>query len=96
MLNDCYKYAASAINAKGQPFHSEPLLMALLLSQHKIIDWFSKQISKHESLVNKEVEESKQEQEDLEKIQMITLERMDEEFIMLMIISKTATHQLIL
>jgi hypothetical protein len=33
MLNDCYKYAASAINAKGQLFPAEPLLMALLLSQ---------------------------------------------------------------
>jgi hypothetical protein len=33
MLNDCYKYAA-AINAKGQPFPAEPLIMALLLSQH--------------------------------------------------------------
>jgi hypothetical protein len=33
MINDCYKYAA-AINAKGQPFPTEPLIMALLLSQH--------------------------------------------------------------
>ena len=39
MLNDCYKYAA-AINAKGQPFPTEPLIMALLLSQHKMIDLF--------------------------------------------------------
>jgi hypothetical protein len=38
MLNDCYKYA-TAINAKGQPFPAEPLIMALLLSQHKMIDW---------------------------------------------------------
>jgi hypothetical protein len=30
MLNDCYKYA-DAINAKGQPFRVEPLIMALLL-----------------------------------------------------------------
>ena len=63
MLNDCYKYA-TAINAKGQPFPSEPLIMALLLlsQQHKIIDWLiAKQISKYESLdVNnkKEVKES--------------------------------------
>ena len=47
MLNDCYKYAA-AINAKGQPFPAEPLIMALLLSQHKMIDWLTKLISKHE------------------------------------------------
>jgi hypothetical protein len=33
MLNDCYKYAA-AINAKGQPFPAEPLIMALLLLQY--------------------------------------------------------------
>ena len=52
MLNDCYKYA-TAINAKGQPFPTEPLLMALLLlSQHKMIDWLTKQISKYESLDN--------------------------------------------
>jgi hypothetical protein len=59
ILNDCYKYAA-AINAKGEPFPAEPLIMALLLSQHKLIDWLTKQISKYESLVNnkKEVKES--------------------------------------
>jgi hypothetical protein len=39
ILNDCYKYA-TAINAKGQPFPTEPLIMALLLSQHKMIDLF--------------------------------------------------------
>jgi hypothetical protein len=64
MLNDCYKYSA-AINAKGEPFPGEPLLMALLLSQHKMIDWLTKQISKYELLVNngkkEEVKESKQE-----------------------------------
>jgi hypothetical protein len=40
MLNDCYKYA-SAVNAKGEPFPSEPLIMALLFSQHKIIEWLT-------------------------------------------------------
>jgi hypothetical protein len=67
MINDCYKYA-TAINAKGQPFPTEPLIMALLLLQHKMIDWLTKQISKHESLDNnnKEVERSKErEQEEL-------------------------------
>jgi hypothetical protein len=64
MLNDCYNYAA-AINAKGQPFPTEPLIMALLLSQHKMIDWLTKQISKHESLDNnnKEVKQFKQQEE---------------------------------
>ena len=56
MLNDCYKYAA-AINAKGKP-----LLMALLLSQHKVINRLTEMISKQKSLDsnNKEVKESKE------------------------------------
>jgi hypothetical protein len=63
MINDCCKYAA-AINAKGQPFPSEPLIMTLLLSQHKMIDWITKQISKHVSLDNnKEVKHYKQQEE---------------------------------
>jgi hypothetical protein len=46
--------------------------MALLLSQHKMIDWLTKQISKYESLDNsnnnKEVKRSKErEQEDLDR-----------------------------
>ena len=41
-----------ASNANGQPFPTEPLIMALLHSQHKMIDWLTKQISKHESPVN--------------------------------------------
>ncbi len=67
MLNDCYKYSA-AINAKGKPFPSEQLIMdLLLLSQHKMIDWLTKQISKHESLDNnnKEVKQSKQQEQNL-------------------------------
>jgi hypothetical protein len=44
MSNDCYKYA-SAVNAKGEPFPSEPLIMALLFSQHKIIEWLTEKIS---------------------------------------------------
>ena|SRR5215204_5114203 len=43
MLNDCQKYAL-AINAKETPFPTEPLIMALLLSQHKMIGWLSEQI----------------------------------------------------
>ena len=46
MLNDCEKYAM-AINAKGTPFPTEPLIMALLLTQHKIISWLSEQVSKY-------------------------------------------------
>jgi hypothetical protein len=60
ILNDCYKYVV-AINAKGQPFPSELLIMALLLlPQHKMIYWLTKQFSKQESLVNNNnVNESK-------------------------------------
>jgi hypothetical protein len=38
MLEKCQKYSL-AINAKGKPFPSEPLIMALLLEQHKMINW---------------------------------------------------------
>ena len=43
MLNDCQKYTL-AINAKETPFLTEPLIMALLLSQHKMITWLSKHV----------------------------------------------------
>ena len=58
MLKDCYEYAA-AINAKCQRFPTEPLLMALLFLQDKMINWLTKQISKHElNNNNKEVKNS--------------------------------------
>jgi hypothetical protein len=43
MLSDCYKYA-NAINAKGELFPTDSLLMSLLLSQQKMIDWLSAQV----------------------------------------------------
>jgi hypothetical protein len=43
MLEKCHKYAV-AINAKGRPFPSESLIMALLLEQHKIINWLQNKI----------------------------------------------------
>ena len=43
MLSDCYKYA-NAINTKGEPFPTDSLLMSLLLSQQKMIDWLSAQV----------------------------------------------------
>ena len=43
MLNDCQKYAL-AINAKETPFPTEPLIMALLLTRHKMIKWLSGRI----------------------------------------------------
>ena len=42
-------------NAKREPFPAEPLVMALLLSQHKMIDWLSKQISKYKLPINNNV-----------------------------------------
>ena len=48
MLNDCYKYA-KAINAKEKepfPNTTESLIMALLLSQHKMIEWLKDRVSK--------------------------------------------------
>jgi hypothetical protein len=42
MLSDCYRYT-NAINAKGEPFPTDSLLMSLLLSQQKMIDWLSSQ-----------------------------------------------------
>jgi hypothetical protein len=43
MLQRCQKYSV-AINAKGKPFPSEPLIMALLLEQHKMINWLENKI----------------------------------------------------
>jgi hypothetical protein len=43
MLNDCNRYVVT-INAKGAPFPTEPLIMALLLLQHKMINWLSSKI----------------------------------------------------
>jgi hypothetical protein len=45
MLNECYKYSI-AINDKGEPFLAESLIMALLLSQQKMIDWLLSQTCK--------------------------------------------------
>jgi hypothetical protein len=43
MLDKCQKYAI-AINAKERPFPTEPLIMALLLEQHKMITWLQTKI----------------------------------------------------
>jgi hypothetical protein len=43
MLEKCQKYAV-AINAKGKSFPTEPLIMALLLEQHKMINWLQNKI----------------------------------------------------
>jgi hypothetical protein len=39
LLNDCYKYSVAINNhAETHPFSSESLIMALLLTQHKLIN----------------------------------------------------------
>jgi hypothetical protein len=43
MLEKCQKYSV-AINAKGWPFPLEPLIMVLLLEQHKMINWLENKI----------------------------------------------------
>jgi hypothetical protein len=49
MLNDCQKYAV-AINTKETPFPTEPMIMALLLTQHKMISWLSEQVSNYNKM----------------------------------------------
>ena len=36
MLNDCYRHS-NAINARGEPFPAEDILMTLVFIQHKMI-----------------------------------------------------------
>lgn len=38
MIDKCYAHA-SAINAKGEPFPNEALLMSLVFSQYQMINW---------------------------------------------------------
>ena len=57
MLNDFYKYA-KAINPKAQPFPSEHVIMALLFSQHKMIEWLEGQISKPKINILKPLDQS--------------------------------------
>jgi hypothetical protein len=45
MLNDCQKHTL-AINAKETPFPTEHLIMALLLTQHKMMGWLSEHVPK--------------------------------------------------
>jgi hypothetical protein len=52
MLNDCQKYAL-AINARETPFPTEPLIMVLLLIQHKMISWLSKLLKPKHIISNK-------------------------------------------
>jgi hypothetical protein len=48
MLNDYCNYAGIVVNAKGKYFPSEPLVIALILSQHKkMINWLIEKVSQN-------------------------------------------------
>ena len=57
VLNDCYKYS-KAINVKGEPFPTESLIMALLFSQHKLIEWLEGLMSKGKTSVLNPLDQS--------------------------------------
>src|SRR5712692_6179107 len=57
VLNDCYKYS-KAINVNGKPFPTESLNMALLFSQHKLIEWLEGRTSKGKTSVLKSLDQS--------------------------------------
>jgi hypothetical protein len=44
MIEKCYAHAA-AINAKGEPFPNEAMLMSLVFSQYKMINWLVPKIA---------------------------------------------------
>ncbi len=45
MMRLCYEYAP-AMQAKASPFPSEPLFMSLLLMQHKMIRWLTREVER--------------------------------------------------
>jgi hypothetical protein len=48
MLNDYCNYAGIVVNAKGKYFPSEPLIIALILSQQKkMINWLIEKVSQN-------------------------------------------------
>jgi hypothetical protein len=56
MIEKCYAHAA-AINAKGEPFPNEALLMTLVLSQYKMINWLVPKLAE----LSKEIAELEEE-----------------------------------
>src|ERR687896_1118087 len=51
MIEKCYAHAA-AINAKGEPFPNEALLMSLLFSQYKMINWLVPKIAELSAILD--------------------------------------------
>jgi hypothetical protein len=59
MIEKCYAHAA-AINAKGESFPNEALLMTLVLSQYKMINWLVSKLAELSKEISElEVEEGK-------------------------------------
>ena len=50
MIEKCYAHAA-AINAKGEPFPNEALLMSLVFSQYQMINWLVPKIAELSKLI---------------------------------------------
>ena len=57
MIEKCYAHAA-AINARGEPFPNEALLMTLVLSQYKMINWLVPKLAE----LSKEIAELEEEE----------------------------------
>ena len=51
MIEKCYAHAA-AINAKGEPFPNEALLMSLVFSQYKMINWLVPKVAELSAKLN--------------------------------------------
>jgi hypothetical protein len=58
MIEKCYAHAA-AINAKGEPFPNEALLMALVFSQYKMINWLVPKLAEFSKKITEQEEEEK-------------------------------------
>lgn len=51
MIEKCYAHSA-AINAKGEPFPNEAMLMSLVFSQYKMINWLVPKIAELSAKLN--------------------------------------------
>jgi hypothetical protein len=51
MIEKCYAHAA-AINAKGEPFPNEALLVSLVFSQYKMINWLVPKVAELSAKLN--------------------------------------------
>ena len=60
MIEKCYAHAA-AINAKGEPFPNEALLMSLVFSQYKMINWLVPKVAELSKKIAEQQQEEKEE-----------------------------------